>query len=145
MSTQESPVTGKNEVDKIMEYIMNTPENTNPAILRGMLKNLGSGGGGDSDFSTAEVTLSIQQAQLGARCHVAIAADEDENSFSNTIIFLPGTYNIIMYKQKALLTIDSLTGAELDISVTGDADVIDGDVIITGDCTVSITAAPENT
>ena len=37
------------DVDEVFDYVMNTPDNTNPAILRGMLNSLaggGSGGGG---------------------------------------------------------------------------------------------------
>lgn len=32
--------------DEIFEYVMNNPENTNPAILRGMLNDLNNGGSG---------------------------------------------------------------------------------------------------
>lgn len=31
--------------DEIFDYVMNSPENTNPAVLRGMLNNIGGGGG----------------------------------------------------------------------------------------------------
>lgn len=43
---QENLTVEGNKIDKVMEYIMNTPENTNPAVLRGMLESLSSEGGG---------------------------------------------------------------------------------------------------
>lgn len=35
-------------MDEIIDYVVETPQNTNPNILRGMLQNLG--GGGSNDF-----------------------------------------------------------------------------------------------
>lgn len=46
---------------QIIDYVMNTPHNTNPAILKQMLDEVAEeGGGGESlNFSTAEVTLNL--------------------------------------------------------------------------------------
>lgn len=35
-------------IEKIIEYVMSTPDNTNPAILRGMLERLVSEGSDES-------------------------------------------------------------------------------------------------
>lgn len=43
--------------DEIFEYVMNNPENTNPAILRGMLNNLG--GGSSSSDSLFHVSIVV--------------------------------------------------------------------------------------
>lgn len=44
--------------EKILDYVMHTPHNTNRAVLNSMLNQLIEGGGsGSSDLSTAKVTL----------------------------------------------------------------------------------------
>lgn len=39
--------------DEIIDYVLNSPENTNPNVLKGMLDQLDNGGGGD--FKSIEV------------------------------------------------------------------------------------------
>lgn len=51
--------------DEIFDYVMNNPENTNPAILRGMLNDLG---GGSVIFASAtgsdQLTLSMSYSEV---------------------------------------------------------------------------------
>lgn len=47
------------EKQDIINYVLNTPENTNPVILNGMLSQLEAGGGGASDLEWFEITLNL--------------------------------------------------------------------------------------
>lgn len=71
--------------DEIFEYVMNNPENTNPAILRGMLDNL-SGGASDEPFilhgtltsetgGTIEETPESLAAAITARKRIILSLD----------------------------------------------------------------------
>ena len=59
----------------IIDYVMHTPHNTNKAVLNGMLNQLTEGGGGSSDFSTAEVTLVNASGTFLGYIYLAHAAD----------------------------------------------------------------------
>ena len=43
--------------DEIFDYVMNNPENTNPAILRGMLDNLGGGSGSSGSLFFVSIVV----------------------------------------------------------------------------------------
>ncbi len=109
------------------------------------------GGGGSSDFSTAEVTIEGASFDHSIRLQGALALDyhdpnypEDDDSYSS---YTPPTQyisenialNIILYKGKAVINALAVTQAD-SISVSGDISPLfmEGDYLITGDCTVTI-------
>lgn len=129
MSMQENPAMEENKVDKIMEYIMNTPENTNPAILKGMLESLGSGGGGESDFSTAQVTLVNNQ---GGFTIPACMETPSAGSYANP----PSAATVItaiLYKGHCYISDMSIASVSGNIQHIEEAHLYD----ITGDCTIT--------
>ena len=97
------------------------------------VKNNGEdiGGGGSSDFSTAEVTLSA--AGLGS---LPIASIVD-NEIHTTVPFFTEPFEAILYKGSQVC---DTSGIEGTITTSGDA-VYDSDeqtITITGDCTITI-------
>lgn len=132
---QENSTVEKNKVDKVMEYILNTPENTNPAILKGMLEDLSSegGGGGESDFSTATVTIINTVADSVIRADSAFITD------NNMVLSARAYYGtteltIVLYKGSAELEVD----ADEITSTSGDLEELDPFVYkVTGNCTIT--------
>lgn len=140
---QENPTIEKNKVDKVMEYILNTPENTNPAILKSMLEDLsseGGGGGGSSDFSTAQVTLVGTWDRVISPIGII-----DPGPGIAIVLPIAGKHTIVLYKGEQRLFPTTSEGQQ--ISATGNAtatfDEEDQEwrIIITGDCTLTITNA----
>ena len=91
-----------------------------------------SGGGGD--FSTAEVQVTF--AGRGLSLVVPIASDGD-SSYSSSGIYQSGTYQVILYKGTAWAEV---WGHYSSITVSGDAEVGEEAVTITGDCSITITS-----
>lgn len=91
-------------------------------------KNLsGGGGGGSSDFSTATITLNSDYELYG--CFVS----DDGYSYSSAG-GSEGSFDIILYKGKALLYVDSpVQSTSGDIEYDSDFD----GYFVTGDCTIS--------
>lgn len=98
----------------------------------------GSGGGGESDFSTAEVTVNISG---GFALYVPYLIEVEGEIYFDTLIADSGTYNIVMYNNTASgYVIDPINASVTPtISVTGNAVVGgQGEVGITGVCTITI-------
>lgn len=95
----------------------------------------GEGGGGSSDYTIAKLTLhySGEHAVI-----VANITDSAELSCSMGTVE-DGTFDIILYKGKAVLNWDSFD----DLTVnSGDAEVVEtGVVLITGDCEITVTGS----
>lgn len=98
-----------------------------------------SGGGGSSDFSTAEVTV-VNNYRYNAEIQVARANSEYLNS--DTLAYAnsntTATISVILYKGTALGSIKAGEAFDWHIEVEGDAEVDESDVFITGDCTITI-------
>lgn len=58
--------------NKVIDYVMNSPQNTNPNVLKGLLESYE--GGGASDFTTAEVTITNN---TGSNIELALPEVED--------------------------------------------------------------------
>ena len=98
------------------------------------LSSGGGGGGGSSDFSTAEVTVTVPNE---VTLIIPWALDEgDVHTLSNIIADVDSeTINIVMYKGRA----DAFVWGEYgSIVVTGDILEIDGEFIITGNGTITV-------
>lgn len=105
-------------------------------------EQLGGGGGGSSDFSTAQVTVTRAPHTV---LYVPTMMDMDEEGFSSCAIMESGTYSVILYKGTSVGFAaysggdDNPPQVSIEV-ISGDAEVSDGEVIITGDCTITVTA-----
>lgn len=107
------------------------------------------GGGGSSDFSTALVTISYTGTKLDnfSSLRFILCNAIDTGEFAGTIGSiaidsfggLTQTATVILYKGKAS-AYREYTSLDYDTTLTGDIeyDADNGDYIITGDCTITI-------
>jgi hypothetical protein len=96
----------------------------------------GGGGGGDSDFSTATVTFVMTNYANGYTGSFNIINVRGNNDILSSmfIVDTPSrSAQAVLYKGKAQ------TGSGDITSVEGNATLDDGDVEITGDCTIYFT------
>lgn len=80
-----------------------------------------TGGGGSSDFSTAEVTITLNTGEVTA-VNVPFADTEYEDAEASTPmpeVGTPMTLNVILYKGKAFFNV-LIGDVPVSISVTGD-------------------------
>ena len=92
------------------------------------------GGGGSSDFSTATMTVTGGTPVIYMATIIDMAEYGVVGSYpTNTELSSP--YTIILYKGKAYVSIDATIA-----SISGDASVdqITGMLVVTGDCTITI-------
>ena len=113
----------------IIEYVMNTPHNTNKAVLSSMLNQL-TDGGGDSgeDFSTAQVTLAND-------CYLKLPYCIDEPVQGIDVVNGgEGTYIAPLYKGHLYVEI-----GQTEHAVIGSAEIMTGGGVIDiyGDCTIT--------
>lgn len=136
----------------IIEYVMNTPHNTNRAVLESMLNQVNNESGGNIDvaevtiisncansftFSIAEVT-EADELMPGVPAGITINdyVLEKDTSEYQPIDFTTVTLRVPLYKGAYGLNLGSTT---YNIDIVGAASVILGIVImITGDCTITI-------
>lgn len=136
------------EKQDIINYVLNTPENTNPVILNGMLSQLEAGGGGESNIKTATVTLvntgtgsllAVQGYIEQTEC-VAIsdgAFDTETYSFESG-----GDPLTVAFFDSFTVSLGSINDGTTP-TVTGDATIAYDEeqsawvVTCTGDCTIS--------
>ena len=92
------------------------------------------GGGGSSDFSTAEVQIG-NTSGAPVSCGIPIVEDMYDDSTAITTINRDdvNTYKVILYKGKSYIFIDSE-----NIALTGDISTEDGFLLVTGDGTITI-------
>ncbi len=97
------------------------------------------GGGGSSDFSTAEVTI-VNNYRYGAEIEVAIADSENSSTdFSTTVgTNSTATINVILYKGTAYAEVNAGQDFDYNIETEGDIDLDGTEAFITGDCTITI-------
>lgn len=96
------------------------------------------GGGGDSDFSTAEVTAELAEGVVVVEM-TAARIDAEDDALVTEVIFLPAnlTQTFVLYKGKATVPIPEDYSVSI---VSGNAAVEDYNIIITGDCTLRFSA-----
>lgn len=99
-----------------------------------------SGGGGSSDFSTAEVTVVWNTARKTAVLYGANFTNIDDSSVGTVILDGDSHKNFeaILYQQKATYEIDREKSSSLSINVSGNAELDEDYIYITGDCTITI-------
>lgn len=115
------------DTQTVLKYVMNSPENTNPNVLKGMLDQLSGGGGGESGFSTARVTVNNQALAF----YMPIV---DPNTIS---IAKPtsGTFDVPLYKGRLDMFLEKGVTANIE---SGNATLEGNYLVITGDCTITI-------
>lgn len=148
--------------NEIIEYVMNTPHNTNRAVLNSMLNQLG-GGSGSSDFSTATVTVEYIMPEgvsdVGELTEVTVYSLTDSAHGVHGITYQYGEgfiplsdvvsgnqINIPLYKDYPSDLYVEFDNANyysvMDDSsqvVSGDATISGGYFLITGDCSLRVT------
>ena len=135
------------DIQDVINYVNETPNNTNPAVLKGMVEAIvedsesGESGGGSSDFSIAHITF-INTAQ-NSRYYTVKCPNIFEGYMEfheeNVTTIAPRTIDVILYKGEQYVE-----AWEWDTSI---APVIVGDItynsenegfIITGDGSISL-------
>ena len=132
----------------IIEYVMETPHNTNRAVLESMLDQLSSGGGGgSSDFTIAMMTINNSEnsyVTVGQAPTITMALGVGELSDTRVLAnpsSMPPEIPIILYKGSASFHVnDDITITSTSGSIQADDGPLGptGDYIITGDCTITI-------
>lgn len=97
------------------------------------------GGGGSSDFSTAQMTVndSVDHAMYGAFA-VGIVGPDDPPPTTTGKVYTDeyDSFSVVMYKGMAVVEFE--IDEQTTISATGSATVDSNYVIITGDCNITI-------
>lgn len=93
-------------------------------------------GGGGGDLSTAEVQVTLVGSNLSL--YVPFASDGD-SACSASGIYQSGTYQVILYKGKAFGEAYG-DSDNVSIAATGDAEVGDSVVTITGNCSITLSS-----
>lgn len=96
------------------------------------------GGGGSSDFSTAEVTLQLGTLQ-DIYIHGAVVISQDGITATYYQVSGEGTYTVILYNGAAVVELYTNQQGSYVPNISGNATVIDGNVIlVSGDCTLRL-------
>lgn len=102
----------------------------------------GSGGGGSSDFSTAEVTVQITSAQPGVAIYIPTVISSPMEVISNypynpANSSTPQTVTVPLYKG-SLIIIGIWDSGAVTVDTSGSVQVMESSFLITGDCTITI-------
>lgn len=141
MSAIMAPENNAITTDDIVKYVMNNPENTNPAVLRDLLTEAGTGGGGSSDFEYAEITVTNTATEPEHIVEAWSYAVEDD-FFTDTLFPVdPGQTEIIngvMYKKTLYFHITASEKPTITGNITlDDQDDNEYTYIVSGDCSIS--------
>lgn len=97
----------------------------------------GGGGGGSNDFSTAEVTVvnnSVNEVELPI---IYVGSTPMGDVLLSSVAYIDAqdtqTINAVLYNNNAFVDVYGL-----NVSVSGNASIGNDAVIITGDCTITI-------
>lgn len=147
----------------IIDYVLNSPWNSNPAVLNGMLDSFQSGDNKEeielsatentvytpdegkvykkvtvnvpappSDITTAQVTLTYEGGGL-VNNYIGFPTIENDVMHSS-IVDVEGTYTVPLYKGSIVISGNGHTATV----ISGDAEISDGNIIVTGDCSFSV-------
>lgn len=121
--------------NKVIDYVMNSPQNTNPNVLKGLLESFAGGGG--TDFSTAEVTINSANGDEGTVLLMPNIQDSDRRTgiqvFEVTAIpNTPKTYNVPLFKGHCFIKVNS---GEVN-GLTGNVTSLGNWLDVTGNCSL---------
>ena len=127
-------------MSKIYDYVINNEVNKN--VLKSVIEADGSegGGGGSSDFSTAEVTINISNAPAASICIASIDEELEEifvNEYPEEGDF-PVTLTVPLYKGKCEILVSNGVSSNR-VTVTGSIEFDSPYAVITGNGTIEIT------
>ena len=126
----------------ILEYIRKTPYNSNVNVIKGMLNS--SGSGDSSDLNTAEVTITNALADVFKIVLLPVIIENEQ------MTGVAGVYPLLLDTQDSItLTVPLYKGqclwftsyeeyADYTFAGTGSVDVNPLGIVITGDCTITI-------
>ena len=117
--------------EKVLDYVMNSPGNSNRAVLSGMLDESDGGGG---DFSIVTMTLETDTSIAAPFIQTSLTNPSfDYIESGGETLKSAGAYNIVLYKGKAIVFISGE-----DIQITGEIESIDEyTYIVTGNCNIT--------
>lgn len=125
--------------DVLAEQDVQVPQTDAGAILA--LADYVSGGGGSSDFTTAEVTI-VNTLGYPVGGNMAMAASEEGNYYSDASPYVSegetSTFSAILYRGHCLASFNGGGTQTIDGSATA---IADGVVDIYGDCTITLANA----
>lgn len=113
-------------------------------LIEGVTSKSEGGGGGSSDFSTAQVTLIGKDGVIAGDVYLPITLDGEDGmpdvAFfqANYVANQQHTYNAIMYKGATLGRIANTAGRSIESIIGNAQDMGNGLLLITGDCTITI-------
>ena len=139
VSTDTKPTTGIVNGSKLLEMDTSTVYVFDAANGEWLAQSSSGGGGGSSDFSTAQMTVndSVDHAMYGAFA-VGIVGPDDPPPTTTGKVYTDeyDSFSVVMYKGMAVVEFE--IDEQTTISATGSATVDRNYVIITGDCTITI-------
>lgn len=129
--------------DTILDYVTETPGNTNRAVLGDMLDSF-AGGGGSSDFTTAEVTIVGVENLTASGISAPIVVDME--GYGTVLLSQAAPELISLYNPLTVVILkNGITGVSIfvkpgyETSVSGDATCEGGSAVsVTGDCTITV-------
>lgn len=121
--------------NKVIDYVMNSPQNTNPNVLKGLLES-SEQEGGSSDFTTAEVTINIANGDKATVLLMTRIQDSDRRTgieaVEVTASGTPKTYNVPLFKGHCFIKLKS---GDVD-GLTGNVTLDRGWLDVTGNCSL---------
>lgn len=121
-------------MNEIIDYVMNSPQNTNPNVLKGLLESYE--GGGNSDFTTAEVTIRVARGEANTVLLMTQIQDSDRRTgivpFEVIAPSTQKTYNVPLFKGHCIIRVKS--GDVNDL--TGNVTLNGGSLDVTGNCSL---------
>ena len=133
--------------EEIINYIMSTPENANPNVLRGMLGNSSS----SNDLTFAQLTIINNSSKVPLEFTCSYAEDYDDISILFNQLFVEdGTFTkkMVLYKGNAYILAPSYN--DIYLSLTGNIEKLYPDddfsygYILKGDATITIENTESN-
>lgn len=123
--------------DVLAEQDVQVPQTDAGAILA-LAQYVSGGGGGSSDFTTANVTI-VNNTGVDVSFYAPLVSAEHRSTYATFgTEDASTTCTVVMYMGNALAIADDNI---FSVSATGDAEIEESFISITGDCTLTFTLA----
>ena len=137
---------------QIIDYVMDSPSNTNPAILGHMIDEVGGGGSGDFSTCTGTFICDGLSSNNGLKTNGIIILDlENEyaprngwiKTYSSDIDTYDLIFSIVLYDQTQIITLREKSNGDI-VSISGDIESLGNSLYkITGDFTIHFIGSQE--